>query len=122
MNNSKYCGICKRTYPAWEPRCYVCAMTGRKVAAIALALFLIAAPAHAAEKCIATYVPSGPIVKNDPPCQDWRDMGYLDNSENPFTEFHFLHSVPQNKRDYYARHIRLSLPWRIANPKASDDK
>lgn len=92
---------------------------------LALLVLLAAAPAYAQAKpkCVNEYHPMGPIFSaNTPPCIPGVDMGYIDNEGNPFTEFHFLRTVSQERRDYFASHIRRNQPWRIANPKIEDDK
>lgn len=91
---------------------------------IALIILLAAAPAsaEARSRCVNEYHPSGPIFSaNSLPCVPGVDMGYIDTEGNPFTEFHFLRTVSQERRDYFASHIRRNQPWRIKNPKIEDD-
>lgn len=91
---------------------------------IALLIIIAAAPAiaEARPRCVNEYHPMGPVFSQDAiPCISGIDMGYIDNQGEPFTKFHFLHTVAQERRDYFAKQIRKNLPWRIANPKISDD-
>lgn len=94
-------------------------MRNRMIAAIII--LLVAVPAHAAERCVFKYYPSGPTYSSDAlPCDPGRDMGYVENDKNPFTKFHFLPRVSQERREFYAKHIRMNFPWKIVNPDVED--